>query len=141
MTPRVLLEAWITLWSARLGLWVLPWRIVSRAPAVADRRSTLSPEQSSAAIRAVSRYVPAATCLAQALALRHLLAHHGRVSVLNLGVKNPPSGRLQAHAWLEADGRVILGDPGSGEYERLHPAFSASTPAPRRSRLGRGKPR
>jgi hypothetical protein len=118
---RLLLESWVTLCGVRIALWVLPWRVVSRAPAVAGRVSARSVERSSAAIRAVSRYVPSATCLTQALALRRLLARHGCVSVLNLGVRNPPGGRLQAHAWVEADGRVILGDPGSVDYEPLHP--------------------
>jgi Transglutaminase-like superfamily len=52
----------------------------------------------SAAVRMVSRYVPSASCLAQALALRWPFARHGRVSLLNFGVRNPPGGRLQAHA-------------------------------------------
>jgi hypothetical protein len=121
VSGSLLLEAWLTLCWVRAGLWLLPWSIVSKEPARSTRRSTPSIEQSSAAIRIVSRYVPSATCLTQALALRRLLARHGRVSVLNLGVRNPPGGRLQAHAWLEADGRVILGDPGSVEYARLHP--------------------
>jgi hypothetical protein len=121
MSVSLLLEAWLTLGWVRLALWLLPWRIVSREPTRSNRHSALSIERSSAAIRIVSRYMPSATCLTQALALRRLLARHGRVSVLNLGVRNPPGGRLQAHAWLEADGRVILGDPGSGEYARLHP--------------------
>jgi hypothetical protein len=120
MTLGLLLDAWVTLWAVRLGLWVLPWRIVSRAPAVRDRPSDLSLETSSAAVRLVSRYVPFATCLAQALALRRLLARHGRVCVLNLGVRNPPGGRLQAHAWVEAEGRIILGGAGSVQYERMH---------------------
>jgi transglutaminase superfamily protein len=117
----LLLEAWLTLLQVRLALWLLPWRIVSRVPVPSNRRHTLSTESSTAAIRAVSRYVPSATCLVQALALRRLLARHGRVSVLNLGVRNPLCGRLQAHAWLEVEGRVILGDPGTADYARLHP--------------------
>jgi hypothetical protein len=121
MRLTLFLEAFVTLWAVRFGLWVLPWRIVSRAPAVTNHPSACPAEEWSAAVRAASRYVLSPTCLAQALALRRLLARHGRVSVLNLGVRNPPGGRLQAHAWLEADGRVILGDPGGVEYQRLHP--------------------
>ncbi len=121
MSAALLLEAWITLWGVRLGLWLLPWRIVSRPPALSGAGSATSAERWSVAIRTVSRFVPSPTCLAQALALRRLLARHGRVSILNLGVRNPPGGSLQAHAWLEADGRVILGDPGPIAYERLHP--------------------
>jgi hypothetical protein len=117
----LLVDAWATLWRVRVALWVLPWRVVSRAPVATTRRSEIAGDTFSAAIRVVSRYVPSATCLAQALALRRLLARHGRVSVLNLGVRNPPGGRLQAHAWLEADGRVILGDAGSLEFTRVHP--------------------
>jgi hypothetical protein len=121
VSASLLVEAWLTLCRVRLGLWLLPWKIVARTPALSNRRAAPSIERSSAAIRIVSRYVPSATCLTQALALRQLLARHGRVSVLNLGVRNPPGGRLQAHAWLEADGHVILGNPGSVEFARLHP--------------------
>jgi hypothetical protein len=121
MSAALLLEAWITLLGVRLGLWLLPWRIVSRPPALSAAGSETSVERWSAAVRSVSRFVPSVTCLAQALALRRLLARHGRVSVLNLGVTNPSAGRLQAHAWLEADGCVVLGDPGPITYERLHP--------------------
>ena len=121
MTVPSLLQVFVTLWAVRVGLWVLPWRIVSRPPAVINQAFPCPAQEWSAAVRAASRYVLSPTCLAQALALRRLLARHGCVSVLNLGVRNPPGGRLQAHAWLEADGRVILGDPGPVEYQRLHP--------------------
>lgn len=117
----LLLEAWVTLCAMRVALWLLPWRVVSRTPARPGRRTSVSTERPSAAIRAASRCVPFATCLTQSLALRWMLARHGCVAILNLGVRNPLGGRLQAHAWLEVDGRVILGDPGSVEYERLHP--------------------
>jgi hypothetical protein len=103
-------------------LWLLPWRVAGRVPFVAAPSGGAAPvDDVIHAIRSASRYVPAASCLTQAIALRAMLARRGQPAVLNLGVRNPAYGRLDAHAWLEADGRVILGESGPGGYQRLHP--------------------
>lgn len=48
-------------------------------------------------------------CLARALTVRHLLARRGVVARLRLGVRRS-AGSLDAHAWVELEGRP-LGEP------------------------------
>ena len=71
------------------------------------------------AVRVVSRAVPGATCLTQALAAQLLLARRGCPSRLKIGVARTPDARLRAHAWLESDGLVVLGGSGVEEYTPL----------------------
>ena len=60
-------------------------------------------------VRRVSRYVPAASCLTQALATQVLLGRRGQVSSLRIGVTRSAEGELKAHAWLESNGEIIIG--------------------------------
>ena len=62
------------------------------------------------AVRVASRYVPAATCLSQALAARVLLGQYGYPARLCIGVARGEKGQLEAHAWVESQGRVIVGN-------------------------------
>src|SRR5262245_37303465 len=58
------------------------------------------------------------TCLHLAAALRLLLAERGIASDLRFGVRNE-GGTFTAHAWLECDGRVLVG--GRDVYQRYAP--------------------
>lgn len=78
-------------------------------------------ERISWAISAAARRVPRASCLTQALAGTLLLAVHGHAATLRVGVAKDPDGRLQAHAWVESEGRTILGDPRTDAYVALPP--------------------
>lgn len=49
------------------------------------------------------------TCLRQALALWFLLALRGVATELRLGVEKSIEGDFAAHAWVEHDGRVLIG--------------------------------
>jgi hypothetical protein len=72
------------------------------------------------AVAAVNRRLfPDRPCLTQALAARYLLSRGGVPSVLQIGVARDGSD-LQAHAWLEREGRVITGGEHSpARYQRL----------------------
>ena len=70
------------------------------------------------AVKVALRLMPAATCLCQALALQRLLARHGHISDLRIGVKKSSNG-LRAHAWLVHDGRVLIGGSQSDQYKQL----------------------
>ena len=68
------------------------------------------------AVKAVSENTPGlGNCLVKAVALESLLkmAHHA--CALRIGVAKKPSGEFLAHAWIEKDGGVLLGEfePGS----------------------------
>jgi hypothetical protein len=62
------------------------------------------------AIDASARYRAAtSTCLTRALAAEWLLGSAGAPRTMVIGVARPGGGVIHAHAWLERDGRVIVG--------------------------------
>ena len=103
----------------RLGLWLLPFGrvrgLVVREPATgvplrmaAERDGVVHDVVWT--VVAVSRRVPRASCLTQALVAQRLLAEVGVASDLRIGVARDATGAFEAHAWLEHDGRVVLGE-------------------------------
>lgn len=96
----------------RLALWILPFRFVKRW--TSNDGATISDVDEAVVgeivrgVRFASRFIPDASCLTQALAARKLLARSGQRSDLKIGVSKS-DGDLEAHAWLEIDGRIILG--------------------------------
>lgn len=111
---EVLARAWAAVALSRLLLTLLPWsRLLTvnrrlRALRVHGRTRDVPIERLRWAVVGTSRYVPRATCLVQALALHGLLARRGRPSHLRLGVRTGET--FAAHAWVEVDGAVVLGD-------------------------------
>jgi hypothetical protein len=61
-------------------------------------------------IDVASRYVPYTTCLSKALSAQVLLKRYGHFSSLRIGVVKNEKGELDAHAWVESQGRIIIGD-------------------------------
>ena len=126
---RLLLTSVLWLWAARLGLWLLPFQTVCQflaklSPPKPSPSKETSPdiERIAWAVAVASRYVPAATCLTQALAGQILLAQHGEPAILQIGVAKNEAGNLQAHAWVENRGRIVIGaSPELFRYTRLPP--------------------
>jgi hypothetical protein len=60
------------------------------------------------------------TCLAESLASKTLLARHGYTGALCIGVLKK-DGKLEAHAWLECEDKVLIGNPlpDGKQYVRL----------------------
>jgi hypothetical protein len=121
----LLVKALSLLIIIRLGLWLLPFRTLQRtleklfqSPITSHRQSSL-PEKFSWAIDVVSRFVPSATCLAQALTLQALLSLEGIRSALAIGVARGDESGIAAHAWLEIDGTVIIGGEERDHFTRL----------------------
>lgn len=111
---------WVVLY--RIGLWILPFDSAKRwALGNARPVSEVYDHQMVAEIvRAVtfaSRYVPYASCLTQALAAKKLLRHSGQIAELKIGVTKS-NGEFEAHAWLEIDGRIVLG------RQRMHSRYA-----------------
>lgn len=71
------------------------------------------------AVSAITRRIPRlGNCLCVALSAKLLLSITGRPSSLRIGVAKSDSGQLEAHAWLEADGIILIG---SVEHDRYAP--------------------
>src|SRR5215203_6202030 len=119
---RLLVGTALLLGAIRLGLRLLPFRILQRivsrlaqAPASSHPADQSLVDRLVWAVTAASRYVPKATCLTQALAAHILLGRHGYPTQLRVGIARGEEGRLEAHAWLENQGKVIVG---GGELSR-----------------------
>lgn len=109
----------------RVALSALPYRVVVRAfepslrPSVrpgADPRGTLR-----VAAWTGRTFLGDRPCLTQAIAARWLLARDGYATELKIGAAME-DGEFRAHAWLEANGQVVLGGEGSGlMYQAFRP--------------------
>lgn len=62
------------------------------------------------AVNTVTHYVPGVKCLARALATQVLMRRYGYSGELRLGVAKAETGKLEAHAWIEHQGLVIMGN-------------------------------
>jgi hypothetical protein len=117
----LLLRTLFVVGRIRVGLWVLPFRVMQKF-AFGGKRSKDSPysvEQFVWAVRATSRYVPCATCLTQALAAQVLLSRAGYSPRVEIGVAKNEKNQFQAHAWLVLKDRVLIGGIGVERYTPL----------------------
>ena len=102
---------WVAIY--RTGLWVLPFSVtkkwtVAASPPTSSVYDDQIVREVVRGVRVASRLIPHASCLTQALAARKLLRDSGQVAELKIGVAKS-SGDFEAHAWLEIDGRIVLG--------------------------------
>jgi len=66
------------------------------------------------AIAVASRYIPGSKCLVQAIAGRKLLASYGFPSEIRIGVARDSKNWLNAHAWVEVEGKTLIGGDTAG---------------------------
>lgn len=114
-------RTWALLWVglARVGLWVSSVPRVRALLRVLVRHSPslrATPMAVQASVQAADRAVPRATCLVRALGAEALLLQAGVPCEVHLGVS--AGTRFTAHAWVESDGRPIVGG-GPGRHHRL----------------------
>ena len=65
-------------------------------------------------------FIPSAkNCLVQALASKLLLARYGKAIKLHIGVKFDPSHKFLAHAWVEYNSEIIIGELPGEHYQNL----------------------
>ncbi len=125
---RLLLVKTVFLLSAiRLGLWVLRFRnvrrILARLPQGREARDNgheIPPGRIAWAVEVVGRHMPGTrNCLVQALATDVLLSRGGHPSRLRIGVARGRRGQLEAHAWVEHDGGILIGETGAELFTPL----------------------
>jgi hypothetical protein len=102
--------------AVRLAMWFVPCSFLLRrfllekpkpgSSALDDR----SIERIAWSVRLSSRYVPASTCLTQALTAILLLSRRGHQADLKIGVSKGEENKLRAHAWVESNGRIVIGN-------------------------------
>jgi hypothetical protein len=126
---HLLITAMVLVGTVRVGLWLLPFRVMRHLLArLAQKNSELqrgalvSIGRVVWAVTVASRYVPAATCLTQALATQVLLCRRGFAAKVHIGVAWGEMKEFRAHAWVEYQGRVLVG--GSEAVSHFTPLLS-----------------
>ena len=122
----LLFQAWLLLLLADLALRALPFTTIlncCRHQHVSRRQRSvdalLPASRIAWLVEKAGQYCPAGTsCLKEALVLSRLLARRGIPTTLRIGVGRQADA-FAAHAWLEQDGRVILGDGDIDAYAPL----------------------
>ncbi|MGH7935039.1 MAG: lasso peptide biosynthesis B2 protein [Candidatus Binataceae bacterium] len=130
---RLLIRAAVTVTAVRAALVVMPFDRMRRRwtlPTGDRRGDELAPRPAAAniawAVAAGSRIVPGGrNCLVRAFATRALLSRYGYPSVVRIGAAKMEAGQFRAHAWLESDGNVLIGDLELSEYLPLRGPNSA----------------
>jgi hypothetical protein len=143
---RAVTRAGLLIAALRTGLVLLPFRQVMRAVyRVATPPTGGSPPAAGAsqfdkdlavwAVEAAGRRLLGRNpCLPKALAVLILFRRAGEDAELHMGVARERDGPVQAHAWIESAGRVVIGgDAPIEEYTRL-PALDQKFPASRKGR-------
>jgi hypothetical protein len=116
---RMLIRVLLVVAAARGALWALPMEKARRVVATVAAGSTGdSVERVVWAVRVVSRYLPGATCLTQALAAEALLTDAGFSPQIEIGVAKDELSGFRAHAWVVCHGQVVLGGQ---QVERYNP--------------------
>jgi hypothetical protein len=113
--------------AVRLGLGFLPFAVVHRLfTGVGVRAGTHTAlEQTTVAqvvwsVTVVGRRLPKVTCLVEAYTLHYLLIRQGLTTELRIGVQRGARKQLEAHAWVEHGGKVLIGDlPDLYQYKVL----------------------
>ena len=117
----------------RTGLRLIPFRVLrngvehfSKSAGVRCELDRRNIRQITWAVEAASRRIPGTTCLPRAMAVHLLLGRRGQPSELRLGVALKPGCALEAHAWVEVHGRVVIGGEVDG-FERFVPLQQQSS--------------
>lgn len=83
--------------------------------------ATPRPEELAHLVDSVDNHLPGhRTCLVRSLTVEMLLRLYGYSPDHRIGVKKTQAGALEAHSWLELEGRILIGKlENLSEYERL----------------------
>lgn len=119
---RLLFQTALVVAFSRVGLFVLPFGRLKDY--LAGRASSHPIRQAIPiadlvwAVRTAAVYIPRATCLTQVLAAKYQLERSGRRSRIHIGVARE-NDQFLAHAWLECEGKTILGGGVADRYSHL----------------------
>ncbi len=121
---RLLIKAWVLLGVIRLGLELFSFSTFRKflfklTFLFTNPGKDFSKEYLVWSVAVVSPYVPKTTCLAQALAAQLLLQRAGHQACLHIGVNYSIGGCFEAHAWVESQGKILIGGFDINRYTHL----------------------
>lgn len=104
----VLIRLGLFLFSFKTLLRIVEWiKIKSRQ---ASHINGIGSDRIAWAVVVTSRYIPFTKCLAQALVTQVLYSRYGYTAHLRIGVAKDGPEKLKAHAWVESQGKIVIGD-------------------------------
>ena len=123
--PRrlMLIEALATVAAASAAVRLLPFKQAvqlgsRRLPA--NKASGDPTADASWAVEAAARNVPwRAMCIQKGIALQWMLRRRGVNAMLHYGVARDAAGEIEAHVWVAADDRVIIGGEEAARFSRV----------------------
>ena len=125
---RVLGEAVLLLPAVHMAQKLLPFRrwrrlLTSSRVAPVTSASALEPGRVAEAVERARRLVPGRyRCLPVAYTTHLLLSRQGHPSDVQVGVSHDRDGKVEAHAWVVCQGRIVVGDlPDLGRFVPLPP--------------------
>lgn len=126
---QILLHTFVLLGFVRLGMRLLPFntlrKLINKNSQPNPRLKPVSLNKIVWAINASTRYTPGgAKCLARALTCQVLMTRYGYSPELRIGVVKGEAGNLEAHAWIETQGQVVIGYLPDLSRFTLLPSFS-----------------
>lgn len=128
---RLLVEAFALIVALRAAFRILPIATVRRGVRRwADSKSGdgCRPGDVVWAVDAIGSRVPGTTCLVEALSADCMLRRRGHASALKIGVRRGTAMSIDAHAWVECAGAVVIGTtPELSEYAVLASESAASS--------------
>ncbi|BAZ65659.1 MAG: lasso peptide biosynthesis B2 protein [Pelatocladus maniniholoensis HA4357-MV3] len=113
---HLLIMTLILLAAMRLGLWLLPFRTLLKLlarisqPVHPQTTNQVSIRKIVWAVNVASRYMLGVKCLARALTTQVLMNRYKHPCQLRIGVAKDNSGILEAHAWIEHQGKIVIGN-------------------------------
>jgi hypothetical protein len=122
--------------AARVALRTIPFRRVLRFVGQRPTGPTppISPledpgvQRTLWALEAVgNRLFPRNPCLTQAVVAQRLLLRRGWPAELRIGVRKGETSALEAHAWVESGGKVVMGSRGFPEQYIPFPVIESSS--------------
>ncbi|MBU7583786.1 MAG: lasso peptide biosynthesis B2 protein [Nostoc sp. TH1S01] len=111
---QLLWKTFVLLGLVRLGMRLLSFntlrKLINKLSKPNPRLEQISFNKIVWAIDASTRYTPGgAKCLARALTCQVLMTRYGYAPELRIGVMKGEAGNLEAHAWIETQGKVVIG--------------------------------
>ena len=121
---RLIVEAAWWFVVLRVALRLLPFAKVARYAGRRHERSRADPAVATGRIgwataAVARRLAPPRSCLAQALTAQVMLGRRGRPAEVRFGVRRDAAGGMDAHAWLECEGEVLVGGEGLEVFREL----------------------
>jgi hypothetical protein len=108
-----LVEAALLLGVARTALRLLPFRTILRLTDGVEPRSGADAGRLARRVWAIeimgNRLFPTNPCLTQAILVQALMRRAGQDTRLRIGVRREGRETLEAHAWVERDGAILIG--------------------------------